>query len=46
MNLGSENQAKATKATLIESNDPCENEHYVYISMKTKYIEIFDHLRW
>lgn len=38
MDLGSENLAKATKATLIESNDPCENLHYVYISIKTKYI--------
>lgn len=39
MDLGSENLAKATKATLIESNDPCENLHYVYISIKSKYIE-------
>lgn len=38
MDLGSENLAKATKATLIESNDPCENLHYVYIPIKTKYI--------
>lgn len=39
MDLGSENLAKTTKATLIESNDPCENLQYVYISIKTKYIK-------